>query len=294
MAVISLHESFNIFELPRVFYGTVTVADSNRIEIETVEGNANIYGGIFHYDVWGFLTGGIVTSFSWLNFNRAGGDISGLSLPVADLISGMTSSDVTDFYASVLAGNDRLVGSGFNDVLAGFAGKDTLLGGDGSDFLKGGTWADSLLGGSGQDTLLGGNGADQLKGNSGNDRLIGGNGNDRLVGHSGDDFISGQNGADRLLGGHGNDTINGGNGDDTLSGGAGFDMFVFRGQSGRDRVTDFTPGKDLMAFVSGPDSVDDLQFSTAGKHVWIQWEDLEVLVLKIDLQVISSPEHFLF
>lgn len=56
---------------------------------------------------------------------------------------------------SLLAGNDKIVGSGASDeFLFGYAGNDTISGKAGDDRLYGGAGKDILTGGKGQDTFL--------------------------------------------------------------------------------------------------------------------------------------------
>ncbi len=82
------------------------------------------------------------------------------------------------------------------------------------------------------------------------DALNGSDFNDRLNGGNGEDSLSGGNGRDVLNGGNDDDRLNGGSGNDTLTGGAGDDVFVFDspigGNTNIDRITDFTPGSDLI------------------------------------------------
>lgn len=87
----------------------------------------------------------------------------------------------------------------------------------------------------------GGNGQDILSGRSGRDELSGGNGVDRLFGMAG---------GDRLDGGNGADILDGGVGADVLTGGRGADRFVFRPGDGRDIVTDFGNGPDMLDFTA--------------------------------------------
>ncbi|WP_112661921.1 cadherin domain-containing protein [Microvirga flavescens] len=89
------------------------------------------------------------------------------------------------------AGNDKLNGTAFDDILKG--GSST-----GKDVLKG-------LGGD--DKLYGEGGDDQLSGGAGIDRLYGGKGDDVLKGDAGNDFLYGEEGNDKLYGGAGRDTF---------------------------------------------------------------------------------------
>jgi hypothetical protein len=72
------------------------------------------------------------------------------------------------------------------------------------------------------------------------DRIAAGGGDDRLLGGAGHDRLFGQAGNDRLVAGPGRDF---------LKGGAGADTFVFDepGLAGRDRIADFTPGRDRVS-----------------------------------------------
>ncbi|WP_316013317.1 hypothetical protein [Roseobacter sp. HKCCA0434] len=161
-------------------------------------------------------------------------------------------------------GNDRLDGERDDDYLAGGSGddqldgdygNDTLHGGDGADRIEGDYGSDTLDGGDGDDTLDGGYQDDQLAGGRGDDRLEGGYGCDTLEGGDGadlvdggydDDVLSGGAGADTLQGDYGNDTLIGGSGADILDGGYGTDTFVFASGDGRDTITGFEAGDDLI------------------------------------------------
>jgi serralysin len=83
--------------------------------------------------------------------------------------------------------NDFLAGTALADDMFGLAGSDVLRGGAGNDYLDGGAGNDSLYGGSGNDMLKGGGGADLVSGNDGKDVLIGGSGGDVLFGGTGAD-----------------------------------------------------------------------------------------------------------
>ena len=130
-------------------------------------------------------------------------------------------------------GNDRLVGTPFDDVINCGSGNDRVLGNGGDDVIDCGSGHDRVDGGSGRDRIIGGLGIDVLKGGRHNDRISAGSSNDRLWGGSGND---------RLVGGRGNDTLRGESGRDRLYGQSGRDV-LFRsgtdrlfGGSGRDRI----------------------------------------------------------
>jgi predicted extracellular nuclease len=144
---------------------------------------------------------------------------------------------------TLTAARDVLDGLGGNDILLGLGGNDELSGGEGDDRIEGGDGLDLLRGDAGNDTLLGGTGADTLRGGSGNDTLAGGDAADRLLGEAGDDT---------LFGDAGDDALSGGRGVDFLTGGAGRDRFELRFGDGRDTVTDYIDGEDVLYFAQLP------------------------------------------
>ncbi len=146
---------------------------------------------------------------------------------------------------------NRVEGRGGNDRIEAMGGNDTLIGGDGNDTLVGGKGSDVLFGGTGDDRLEGETWGDWLHGEAGNDTLLGGNAHDTLFGGDGDDRLSGDAGHDRLDGGAGRDRLAGGNGTDILTGGDGADVFVFAGNFGQDRITDFRPAEGDVIDLSG-------------------------------------------
>jgi hypothetical protein len=101
--------------------------------------------------------------------------------------------------------------------------------------------------GSGRaDRLVGVAWDDVLSGRGGADVILGRKGADRLFGEGGRDTLHGDRGQDVLVGGRGGDTLDGGAGDDRLTGGGGTDRFLFSVGGGRDRITDFDPGRDRL------------------------------------------------
>jgi Ca2+-binding RTX toxin-like protein len=172
-----------------------------------------------------------------------------------DLLAGGRGMDTADYSASPLAvtadlsagtvdgeGDDALhgiegvVGSRFDDVLAGDArdnviwsgdGFDRLDGADGADVIDGGPAGDTIHGGSGDDEIAGGLDPDDLFGGPGNDRLDGGHSADSLAGEDGDDVLAGGDDGDVVVGGLGSDVLIGGSGDDGLIGGDGVDTADF-------------------------------------------------------------------
>ena len=204
--------------------------------------------------------------------------------------------------AAVFDGNDRITGNGYADRILGFGGDDLLVGNGGHDRMVGGSGDDRLYGGAGNDALAGSVGADLLKGGGGGDRLAGGGGSDRLSGARGDDRLSGGSGHDRLAGGGGDDRLSGGgqsdrldggSGDDLLSGGRGADVFVFTRASGRDTVTDFGRGDDVLRIESGATSLDDLSIRTTRDGVSVTFADTDIRLQGVD-RADPGEDAFLF
>lgn len=69
--------------------------------------------------------------------------------------------------------------------------------------------------------------------------------------------------ANRIFGSSNDDTIWGGKGNDTLTGGEGSDVFAFNSGDGKDVITDYTEGEDVIQFASGNVS----NVKTSGKNV---------------------------
>ena len=191
--------------------------------------------------------------------------------PGADMLDGGPGSDTASYHNSAaavlvrlhdaravrlgdaqgdtLTGIEHLVGSRYNDILAGDGGDNRLEGGDGNDDLYGGPAGgdDMMYGDNGDDRLFGGRGDDTLTGGEGNDLLRGGPGEDTLIA-DGDDM-------DVLHGGPDNDTFQ-----------------FFPSNLGGGSIKDFTDGEDvidLMAF-TGISSMDDLDIESYGDNVRIE------------------------
>lgn len=184
-------------------------------------------------------------------------------------------------------GADILIDQGDNDILIGNAGDDRLNGGTGADMMRGGTGDDIYTVDNVGDIVCErfGEGLDRinttvdftnpghveflvvsstsqglnLNGSQFRDQISGANkisigdvingraGNDLIVGKVEDDLLFGGEGNDRLFGNSGNDTFNGGVGNDVMTGQQGNDRYEFFSSDGRDTITDFTTGEDILA-----------------------------------------------
>lgn len=158
--------------------------------------------------------------------------------------------------------------------------------------------ADSVTfkGNVGDDVFSGGAHDDKLWGGKGDDALWGDKGQDVIRGGAGDDALYGNARADKLFGGAGDDMLTGGRGQDMLTGGRGADSFVFTGKYGRDTVTDFGTGHDVLTFASDDVSDFDAVMAVsrqAGDDVVINTDDGLVRLLDTDLGDLGA-QHFDF
>jgi serralysin len=237
--------------------------------------------------------------FTPIVVNHSFWTFSGLSVPGADFSNAISNDGATlaAYMPTMLAGNDTVNGSEFNDYLLGFAGADSLFGNAGNDGLEGGAGGDLLDGGDGADTMRGGIGSDTYIVDSVNDKAIedadagndlvkssvsftlghdverltltgssaiDGTGNtlaNTVTGNSAANILRGAGGNDTIRGVGGNDTIAGGLGNDSLDGGSGSDTFLFdsalNGTKNVDDILNFSVADDTI-------SLDDDVFTLAG------------------------------
>ncbi|ULQ45279.1 Ig-like domain-containing protein [Flagellatimonas centrodinii] len=186
------------------------------------------------------------------------GDVNGQNFQLIDA----SALDFNEDFVLTATGNIHLdVNSGLgNDTITTNTGNDSIDGGGGNDVINAGSGNNVVNGGAGNDSITVGNGNDSVDGGSGNDTIFGGNGLNTLVGNDGNDEITGGVDVDVIDGGTGNDQIFAGRGNnagagDTLTGGAGADTFYYveradssTSLSGRDTITDFQTGSDVIDF----------------------------------------------
>ena len=202
-------------------------------------------------------------------YGQADGSTETEALPDIENLVGSVYDDVLagDRRDNVLnggAGDDTLYGGpgGGNDILIGSDGNDTLYGGLGDDVLDGGTGADQLNGGAGDDILQGGTGRNTLDGGPGRDTASFEFATAGITANLDDPVKSGdlvrQNtlvSIENLSGSNHNDTLVGDDGDNVLAGLNGDD--ILRGGSGDDLLRG-GPGADVL---DGGDGVDTADYS---------------------------------
>ncbi len=172
-----------------------------------------------------------------------------------------------DAEGDTLTGIEHLIGSPYNDVLAG-DGEDNILRGEGGDdVLYGGPAGgdDMMYGGAGDDRIFGGKGSDTLTGGEGNDLLKGGPGDDRLIAN-GDEM----------------DVLHGGSEDDVFQ--------FFPSNLGGGTIQDFTDGEDMIDLTefTGISSMEDLDIVSHGDNVRIEVSGTDYLTTIILLDFAES------
>jgi len=261
--------------------------------------------------------------------SNIGGLIRNMTIAPGTLIENAVSGSGND----VIVGNHAdniLTGGDGDDRLEGGNGSDHLLGGPGSDILIGGAGADILDGGGGfdfvdysavatplvmdlsdpsnssavfaEDTLIGIKGffgsathANTFIGDDARHFVNGGSADDVLIGGAGLDILRGRDGNDHLIGGEGMNALLGNSGDDILTGGSGFDQFTFNPPAGdADRITNFQPGIDVIAFQNDPVSFGELTIQDSPGGAMIYYGDATIQVDGVSAAILNDPAHFDF
>lgn len=191
--------------------------------------------------------------------------------PGADMLDGGPGSDTASYHHSAAAVLVRLhdaravrLGDAQGDTLTNI---EHLVGSDYNDILAGDGEDNVLRGGGGHDDLYGGpaGGDDEMYGDDGDDRIFGGRGDDTLTGGEGNDLLKGGPGDDVLIvDGDDMDVVNGGTGDDTFR--------FFPSDLGGGSIQDFTDGEDVIDLTefTGINSMDDLDIVSHGDNVRIE------------------------
>lgn len=300
-----------------------TVAAAPRVQV-------TLSGSGLTYDSAGQLSGGTITSVrlevTLPDGVRSTGAFDQVEQPATALGSMLSRADAPGFLETLMAGDDRVDGSG---VLKGYAGADvimstgpddTVLAGAGNDritvvgfgasgtYLRGETGDDYVSGSFGFDDINGNEGLDTLNGGAGDDWVVGGKDNDFASGETGDDIVYGNLGNDTVHGGDGRDIVRGGQGndsvagaagddfvsgdrgDDTVAGGAGADLFHGSQDIGLDRIVDFRTSEGDRVLL---DAGTTYMLRQQGADVMVDMGGGHMMVL-VEVQLSSLPADWIF
>ncbi len=182
------------------------------------------------------------------------------------------------------SGNDTINGTDMADVLlvGGNPGNDKIYGKGGDDYINGSAGDNQMDGGAGRDVLnfenasVGGSNGAIINAQTGEVQNPWG-GTDTI-----DNFeiFFGTFMKDVMKGSNANEVFNGMGGNDRLTGGKGADRFHFADFSGKDTITDFGNGNDIVHLIyNGVDSFDDLSITYKNGNAIITLDDDSILTL---------------
>ena len=284
-----------------------TDQEDQRIDLRP-EGISDVYGltgnliiardVLIENAIAGFGNDVIIGNDATNRLEGADGDDTLEGGPGADMLDGGPGSDTASYEHSAAAVLVRLhdaravrLGDAQGDTLTNI---EHLVGSDYNDILAGDGEDNVLRGGGGHDDLYGGpaGGDDQMYGDDGDDRIFGGRGNDTLTGGEGNDLLKGGPGDDVLVvDGDDMDVVNGGPGDDTFR--------FFPSDLGGGSIQDFTDGEDMIDLAAFTDisSMDDLDIEDYGDNVRIEVSgaDYSTTIILTDFDMINlDAADFLF
>jgi serralysin len=233
---------------------------SETVRFEGLDGNDRFIASTAARDAF---DGGTGTDTAVFSGNLADYDIRQAAWGSYNVIERATGDTHTMNNVEMLEFRDGSISSG--DALAPF------------HTISGTSGANTLSGGATNDRIDGGAGADVLHGNAGADRLSGGTGNDTLFGGSGRDFLDGGAGNDRLVGGTDNDT------------------FHFADHFGRDTISDFSHGHDVIEIdINGVSRMSDLTITETAHGASIAHGADTILLEGVHANTLTASDfHFL-
>ena len=258
--------NFDALDITIFTRGAIVSATTNIFSV-TLNGEVTTFSGVdLTYNAAGRPSGGAIDRLTDVYLGQSVYEISGFSIPAAQLLAWAQAGDTASAKAAILAGADTLTGSAVFDLIRAYDGDDSISAGAGDDGIDGGAGNDTVNGGAGADNIVELSGSNYLRGDEGNDTITGGVGFDDINGNMGNDTAAGGLGDDWVVGGRDNDTLSGGAGSDLVYGNLGADVCL--GGDGNDIIrggqeNDSCSGEAGDDFVSG-DRGDDTLSGGAG------------------------------
>ncbi len=251
-------------------YADQLIGDYANNQLSGGDGNDSLDGGSGNDSLEGgagndLLTGGQgadvlkggdgIDTASYANANAAVEVSLALNAGSGDQAQGDTYDSIENVIGSIyddrLAGNDgsnQLDGGIGNDLLkATIGGSDTLEGGIGTDTVDYSAFTDTVTISLVKGTAVSNTQTDSLKNI---ENVIGGIGNDSIAGDANNNLLQAMDGNDTLSGAAGDDTLEGGNGNDVLIGGSGADSLV--GGDGTDTASYQSSDYAVIASLDDP------------------------------------------
>lgn len=228
MATLSIATSYDMSE-PIAWSGIVTAHDKSFVTVEAPPLKAKLtssHKSLFYRSGNDFPYRGTLTDIQQFYAETLQYELSGGKFSVAKVMNYFNDKDIIGLEQYLLAGNDNISGSAYQDTLLGWAGNDVLDGGGDADTLQGGKGNDtyvvdeldyvSEIAKEGTDLVLSSMPDYTLGDNVENLTLIG-------VGE-----FNGTGNAlkNKLIGNDVNNRLDGGDRQDTLIGGKGDDVYV--------------------------------------------------------------------
>lgn len=230
-------------------------------------GSGDDYIFFDHQDLSG--AGGIRANagYDWLVNNSSSSDSGTYTI-------NMTTFQAEGYYGTADADVIEIItaaGTSASVTIYGNGGADQITGGSGDDYIYVNSDTASYVGGAGFDYLIyntfDGSGLTVDLTATGFEGAVGRGGNDSFdaSGNTVSATLYGAGGNDILIGGSATDYLYGDSGDDTYTGNGNTDYFLHDNTFGRDTVTDFAIGTDVMIIrTAGVASMADILFTQDG------------------------------
>ncbi len=128
-----------------ILSGVTTSSSSAHVQIQTDPTQVLDLYGAFQLGANSQLAGGILTEFKVTISGALLFDITGVAVPVVELLAWAATDSNATAEASILSGSDLIYGTPFNDVLRGFGGNDTFVASPGIDIIDGGSGLNTVV-----------------------------------------------------------------------------------------------------------------------------------------------------